>query len=213
MINRFGEDIDVQALTKRFSYIYETSLSFADKINNPVYFDCYLQERKQGQNKFTFFLREKSKINIFGIDDTEVLVTPAKINEDYSSIALDEQANQSSKWKDLNLDQQNIEKYAHIEKSLINSSKLLRDYGRQLNPAESEEHKEPLRPTASDDDDELGQINERETESGGNNDKNQQKIEEYFQEISKNIFDDEESKQQERYETTPASRHQSDKVN
>ena len=198
-INRFSEDIDVQALTKRFSYIYETSLSFTDKINNPVYFDCYLQEKKQGQNKFTFFLRDKSKINIFGIDDTEVLTTPSKKNEDFSSIALDEQANQSSKWKDLNLDKQNIEKYAQIEKSLINSSKMLRDYGRHSNPLEVEEQKDALNANESDED-ELGQINERETESGGNNDKNQLKIEECFEEIRKHILDDEDEKQQERFE-------------
>ena len=149
---------------------------------------------------FTFFLRDKSKINIFGIDDTDILETPSKLNEDFGSIGLDEQANQSSKWKDLNLDQQNMEKYANIEKTLLNSSKMLRDYGKHSNPSEVEEQKEILKSSLSDDEDELGQINERETESGGNNDKNQQKLEEYFEEISKNILDDEDEKQEERFE-------------
>jgi hypothetical protein len=155
-------ELEMQALTKSFTYIYETSLSFDPKLNNPVDFDCYLQEKKNSDVKtFMFFIRDKTNIILFGFDEQLISLKPSKINEDFVMQNSDEQSTQSSKLQNLKIDPENREKFAKLEKNLENSSKILSSYTGKAS-VEKEETKK------SGKDLEIGQINERETESGGN---------------------------------------------
>ena len=121
--------------------------------------------------------------------------TPELENEDYDIISSNEQSNQSSKLKELNIDKEGKEKYAQIESKLNKTSKMLADYGKQPQPAEPEEQKDVSKsPSEDNDNDELGQINELETESGGNIDRNPTKPEEA---IPLNVPTAEENKQEE----------------
>lgn len=40
------KQLEIQALNKRFTYLYEVGLSFDPMLNGPKYFDCYLHEKK-----------------------------------------------------------------------------------------------------------------------------------------------------------------------
>ena len=142
-----------------------------------------------------FFIREKSRITLFGVDKDSICNTPELENEDYDIISSNEQSNQSSKLKELNIDKEGKEKYAQIESKLNKTSKMLADYGKQPQPAEPEEQKDVSKsPSEDNDNDELGQINELETESGGNIDRNPTKPEEA---IPLNVPTAEENKQEE----------------
>ena len=70
--------VDIQAAKKSFTYIYETSLSFETKLTNIIDFDCYLQERTTGGNQYMFFVRDKSKISLFGITESNISIKPSE---------------------------------------------------------------------------------------------------------------------------------------
>lgn len=201
-VNNTGKPLEMQAINKQFSYIYEFALELSEKLIEVLDFDVYLQEKKsEAKRQFMFFIRDKLKISLFAIDESIINTRPIKLNEEYHTIS-DEQSNESSKLKDLNIDSENKQKFAHIEKTLNNTSKMLAEYGKQTAINDREESKYYTKKyTKALEDDELGQINERETESGGNNEKNQQKVEEY-RKLSRDTPRDE-NKQEERYENTP----------
>jgi hypothetical protein len=157
-----NNELEMQALTKSFTYIYETSLSFDPKLNNPIDFDCYIQEKKNSDVKtFMFFIRDKVNIILFGFDEQLISCRPIKLNEDFAMQNSDEQSTQSSKLQNLKIDPEDREKFAKLEKNLENSSKILSSYSGKAN-VEKEETKKFVK------DSEIGQISERETESGGN---------------------------------------------
>lgn len=143
-----------------------------------------------------FFVRDEAKITIFGVDINNLCKVPEIYNEDYGIMNTDDQSTQSAKLKDLNIDKEDKEKFLKIESNLNKSKKLLNDYRKPPQAAveeQKENYKKPLKHTEID---ELGQINERETESGGNNEKNHPKPDE--QKTPK--FLKEETKQEEQYE-------------
>jgi hypothetical protein len=148
------------------------------------------------RNKYMFFVRDEAKITIFGVNIDSICAAPEINNEEHVMGDTDDQSTQSLKLKDLNIDKQDREKFSKIESNLNKSQKLLNDYWK---PSQSdiEEQKECSKKLVKHTEiDELGQINERETESGGNNERNHPKLDE--QKMPKLVK--EETKQEEQYE-------------
>lgn len=147
-----------------------------------------------------FFVRDKSKISIFAAGEKEICTSPSRVNEDFVTSSSDEQSTQSTKLKELNIDRENREKYAQLEKNLENTSRMLADYGKQPYSSHFEEHKEPSKKAFKDSEDvELGQINEKETESG-DIERNQSKSDLHFRQPRPQFT--EEHKHEERYESS-----------
>lgn len=147
-----------------------------------------------------FFVRDKNKISIFAAGEREICTPPNKVNEDFVTSSSDEQSTQSTKLKELNIDRENREKYAQLEKNLENTSRMLADYGKQPHPSNFEEQKEPNKKAMKDTEDvELGQINEKETESG-DIERNQSKSDLHSKPPRPQF--EEEHKHEERYESS-----------
>jgi hypothetical protein len=96
-------------MNKRFTYLYETTLHFNPILNEPKYFDCYLQEKK---NTYMFFLRDSCNISLFGLSNSILSCMPEKVLEvQYSQ-------EQSSKLQGLNLAQSEKDKFQQIESNI-----------------------------------------------------------------------------------------------
>mmetsp|Transcript_12381 Transcript_12381/g.12425 ORF Transcript_12381/g.12425 Transcript_12381/m.12425 type:complete len:610 (-) Transcript_12381:269-2098(-) len=90
-----------------------------------------------------FFVRDKDKISLFGISESNISQVPEEAFE-YTSNAGDEETAQSSKLQNLNLDSEDKEKFAHIEKILDKSSKTLEKQRRsETDKEESKDHSKP----------------------------------------------------------------------